>query len=138
MTRRSRRFGGYTREQLRQSYAEAWRKHLARSPLTPLESHDRRRDRRAPGVSSPSSSDADGRSAFEPAAAERRRESVFTYGAASCGSRAGVRSTGRRESASCSAHLQARLGDAHGAEHALMEALAETLWEAQRDGQSAR
>ena len=30
--------GGYTREQLRQSYADAWRKHLAGSPLTPLES----------------------------------------------------------------------------------------------------
>jgi Domain of unknown function (DUF1841) len=31
-------FGGYTREQLRSSYAEAWRKHLARIPVTPLES----------------------------------------------------------------------------------------------------
>ena len=34
----SQAFGGYTREQLRSSYAEAWRKHLARVPLTPLES----------------------------------------------------------------------------------------------------
>jgi hypothetical protein len=31
--------------------------------------------------------------------------------------------------------LAARLGSAHDAEHALMEALAETLWEAQRSGQ---
>jgi hypothetical protein len=30
-------FDSYTREQLRQTYAEAWRKHLAHSPLTPLE-----------------------------------------------------------------------------------------------------
>jgi Domain of unknown function (DUF1841) len=30
--------------------------------------------------------------------------------------------------------LQSRLGDAHSAEHVLMEALAETLWEAQRVG----
>ena len=30
--------GGHTRRQLRQSYADAWRKHRARSPLTPLES----------------------------------------------------------------------------------------------------
>src|ERR1700722_2122751 len=27
----------HSREQLRQTYADAWRKHLARSPLTPLE-----------------------------------------------------------------------------------------------------
>jgi Domain of unknown function (DUF1841) len=30
--------------------------------------------------------------------------------------------------------LTARLADEHDAEHVLMEALAETLWEAQRDG----
>jgi hypothetical protein len=30
--------------------------------------------------------------------------------------------------------LQALYGDAHDAEHVLMEALAETLWEAQRSG----
>jgi hypothetical protein len=31
-------------------------------------------------------------------------------------------------------HRLAALGDAHGADHVLMEALAETLWEAQRSG----
>ncbi len=30
-------FDSYTREQLRQTYANAWRKHLAHTPLTPLE-----------------------------------------------------------------------------------------------------
>src|SRR5580693_2626514 len=30
-------FDSHSREQLRQAYADAWRKHLARSPLTPLE-----------------------------------------------------------------------------------------------------
>src|SRR5258707_6658399 len=30
-------FDSYTRERLRQTYADAWRKHLAHSPLTPLE-----------------------------------------------------------------------------------------------------
>src|SRR5580700_11522876 len=30
-------FDTHTREQLRQAYAEAWRKHLAQTPLTPLE-----------------------------------------------------------------------------------------------------
>ena len=30
-------FDSHTREQLRQTYADAWRKHLAHSPLTPLE-----------------------------------------------------------------------------------------------------
>ena len=32
--------------------------------------------------------------------------------------------------------LQARYGDAHRAEHALMEALGEELWTAQRDGRA--
>ena len=32
--------------------------------------------------------------------------------------------------------LTARLGDVHDAEHALMESLAETLWEAQRSGRA--
>ena len=32
--------------------------------------------------------------------------------------------------------LQARYGDAHRAEHALMEALGEELWTAQRDGRT--
>src|ERR1700678_288914 len=30
-------FDSQTRDQLRQAYADAWRKHLERSPLTPLE-----------------------------------------------------------------------------------------------------
>ena len=32
--------------------------------------------------------------------------------------------------------LQQRYGDVHEAEHAMMEALAETLWEAQRNGRA--
>ena len=30
-------FGAYTRDELRRSYADAWRKYVARSPMTPLE-----------------------------------------------------------------------------------------------------
>src|ERR1700729_1773823 len=30
-------FDGYSRDQLRLAYAQAWAKHLARSPLSPLE-----------------------------------------------------------------------------------------------------
>ena len=30
-------FASYTRDQLRQTYTEAWKKHLQRSPLSPLE-----------------------------------------------------------------------------------------------------
>ena len=29
---------GYTRDELRRSYADAWKKYEARAPLTPLES----------------------------------------------------------------------------------------------------
>jgi hypothetical protein len=34
------------------------------------------------------------------------------------------------------AKLSARLGDAHAAEHTMLEALAEALWEAQRAGRA--
>jgi len=30
-------FGAYSRDELRRSYADAWRKYVARSPMTPLE-----------------------------------------------------------------------------------------------------
>ena len=45
-------FDAYSREQLRRSYAEAWAKHLAHSPLTPLEAAgDHRCDRgRIPSI----------------------------------------------------------------------------------------
>ena len=115
---------------------DAWRK--APRPRAPdaARGADRRCDRAASRIPARSLQNLDGSRRRSSRRGRRRGESFFTYGAASRGSRAARRSTGRRESASLHRTLQARLGDAHDAEHALMEALAETLWEAQRDGRA--
>lgn len=126
-------FGGYTREQLRSSYAEAWRKHLGRIPMTPLESLIAEVIAGHPEYQ-PLVSDAAAAQAFESAAGSGAQNPFLHMGLhlavreqLSIDRPPGVRQIRQA--------LAARLGDEHEAEHVLMEALAETLWEAQRGGQ---
>ena len=74
--------GAYTRDQLRQSYADAWRKHLARSPLTPLEALIADVLVLHPEYQA-LVQDAPAALAFDPPAGGTAGESFFTYGAAS-------------------------------------------------------
>jgi hypothetical protein len=126
--------GGPTRDQLRQSYADAWRKHRARAPLTPLESmivaviegH---------AEYHPVVEDLPAAAAFETPAGGGAENPFLHMGLhlavreqLSIDRPPGIRDLHRT--------LQAQLGGAHDAEHALMEALAETLWQAQRDGRA--
>jgi hypothetical protein len=127
----SQAFGGYTREQLRSSYAEAWRKHLARIPVTPLESLIADVIARHPEYQS-LVSDAAAAQAFESSAGGDTENPFLHMGLhlavreqLSIDRPPGVREIQRA--------LAVRLGE-HDAEHVLMEALAETLWEAQRSG----
>ncbi len=126
--------GGHTREQLRQRYADAWRKHRARSPLTPLDSmivdvielHPEYR---------PVVENIDAATGFE-AGAPAPAENPFLHMGLHLAVREQVsvdRPPGIRE---LHRTLQSRFGDAHDAEHALMEALAEILRQAQRDGRA--
>jgi hypothetical protein len=124
-------FDSYSREQLRLTMAQAWAKHSENLPLTPLEAliadvigaHPEYQ-----GVIS----DAQTAIAFEPSVAEA--ENPFLHLGLHLAVREqlsidrppGIRDLHRR--------LQARLGSAHDAEHALMEALGEALWQAQRSG----
>ena len=125
-------FDGYTREQLRLSYAEAWAKHLAAVPLTAQEAQIIDVISAHPeyqGVVS----DVDTALSFEPGSAGVAENPFLHMGLhlavreqLSTDRPPGVRDLHRQ--------LQARYGDSHGAEHALMEALGETLWQAQRNG----
>lgn len=125
-------FGGYTREQLRSSYAEAWRKHLARIPMTSLESIIADVIAHHPEYQS-LVGDAGAVQAFE-SSAESAAENPFLHMGLHLAVREQLsidRPPGVRQVRQA---LAARLGDEHDAEHVLMEALAETLWEAQRSG----
>lgn len=128
----SQAFGGYTREQLRSSYAEAWRKHLARVPLTPLESLIADVIAHHPEYQA-LVGDAQAVQAFDPSPGTAA-ENPFLHMGLHLAIREQLsidRPPGVRQ---IQQTLTARLGDGHDAEHVLMEALAETLWEAQRDG----
>ena len=125
-------FDSYTREQLRLTYAEAWRKHLAHSLLTPLEAmitdvigaHPEYQavvgDQEAAMAAAPDHSGNAENPFLHMGLHMAVREQV------SIDRPPGIRELHRQ--------LQARHGDLHRAEHMLMEALGETLWQAQRAG----
>jgi hypothetical protein len=126
-------FAGISREQLRAQYVEAWRKAQAGLPLTPLEAlicdvialH---------GEYQALLGDAERAAAFEPDATHAAQNPFLHMGLhlaireqISIDRPAGIRHTAER--------LRARFG-AHEGEHALMQVLGETLWEAQRSGRA--
>jgi Domain of unknown function (DUF1841) len=127
-------FDNHTREQLRRAYAETWAKHLARSPLTPLEAliadvivaHSEYQSIVA---------DVDTALAFEPDASGAADNPFLHMGLhlavreqLSIDRPPGIRDLHRQ--------LQTRFGEPHLAEHALMEALGEELYLAQRNGRA--
>lgn len=125
-------FDPYSREQLRRSYADAWRKRRQGTPLTPLEAliadvigaHPEYRAL---------VDDADAAVAYEPSSGGAAENPFLHMGLhlaireqVSTDRPPGIRDLHRQ--------LQARCGDLHRADHVLMEALGETLWQAQRAG----
>ncbi len=125
-------FDSYTREQLRRSYADAWRKHLARTPVSPLEAMIADVIGAHPNYHA-IVADGDTAVGFEPSTADSG-ENPFLHMGLHLAVREHVsidRPPGLR---ALHGRLQARFGDPHRAEHVLMEALGETLWQAQRDG----
>jgi hypothetical protein len=127
-------FDGYSRDQLRLAYAEAWAKHLAGLPLTPLEAQIAD----VIGVHPEYQhvvADADSAIAFEQNAAGVADNPFLHMGLhlaireqVSIDRPPGIRDLQRQ--------LKSRHGDVHLAEHILMEALGEELWLAQREGRA--
>lgn len=127
-------FDNYTREQLRLTYAQSWAKYVARSPLTPLEASVADVIGLHPEYQR-IVSDTDAVLSFEqgfPGGAEN----PFLHMGLHMAVREQVsidRPPGIRV---LQGQLQKQYGDAHIAEHALMEALAEELYGAQSIGQA--
>ncbi len=126
-------FDSQSRDQLRQSYLDAWRKSVSGALLSPLEVLIAD----VVGVHpeyQPVLQDAGRALALDPAA--QPGENPFLHMGLHMAVREQVaidRPPGVRE---LHARLRAASGDEHRADHLLMEALAETLWEAQRAGRA--
>jgi hypothetical protein len=125
-------FDTHSRDQLRRSYAEAWAKHLAGTPLSPLEAmicdviglHPEYQGIVANPIAA---------ATFEPNAHGDADNPFLHMGLhiavreqLSVDRPPGVRDLYRQ--------LQLKQGGVHDAEHVLIEALGQTLWQAQRDG----
>ena len=125
---------GYSRDQLRKAYTEAWRKHIDRAPMSVQEASIAAIIELHPEYQALIADPATAL-AFEAGPATGRQNPFLHLGL-----HLAVRdqlAVDRPPSVQAvHQQLKARLGDAHAAEHALMEALGEVLWQANRDGRA--
>ncbi|HYM29225.1 MAG TPA: DUF1841 family protein [Steroidobacteraceae bacterium] len=123
-------FAAEGREQLRRRYLEAWRKFSARAPLEPLEAQLAAVIAEHPEYIAWLETGAEALAAEFPP--EGGRANPFLHMGLHLAIREQVATDRPAGIARLHAALSQRLG-AHAAEHAMLEPLAETLWEAQRD-----
>jgi hypothetical protein len=127
-------FSGQNREQLRQMYLDAWRKYTSRAPLQPLEAQLAAVIAEHPEYvplleSGPQALAAD----YTP---EDGRQNPFLHMGLHLAIREQVATDRPAGIAQLHQALSRRLNDPHAAEHAMLELLAETLWESQRSGRA--
>src|SRR5262249_41249921 len=127
-------FAGQNRDQLRRMYLEAWRKFSQRAPLEPLEAQ-------VAAVIAEHPEDVPWLQSAEQALTadftpEGGQQNPFRHMGLPLAIREQVATNRPAGIATIHAALSKRLGSAHAAEHAMLEPLAETLWEAQRSGRS--
>jgi len=118
---------GQDRTELRRMYADAWRKHLAKEPLSPLEAQIAAVIEWHPEYQNDVSS-ADLDKDYLP---DGGRTNPFLHMGLHLGIREQVATDRPAGIAAVHTQLLGSSGDAHLAEHQMIEALAETLWEAQ-------
>ncbi len=125
-------FSDHSREQLRRMYLEAWRKFGARAALEPLEAQLAAVIAEHPEyIGWLESGEAVLGAEFTPAGG---RQNPFLHLGLHLAIREQVATDRPAGVTRIHADLSRRFGDAHAAEHAMLEPLAETLWEAQRSG----
>jgi hypothetical protein len=124
-------FAGQNRDQMRRMYLEAWRKFNARAPLEPLEGQLAAVIAEHPEyVTWLEAGEAALGTEFTP---EGGQQNPFLHMGLHLAIREQVATNRPTGIAEVHQKLSARLG-VHDAEHAMLEPLAETLWEAQRQG----
>lgn len=125
-------FGGQNRDQLRRMYLETWRKFTQRAPLEPLEAQVAAVIAEHPEyVPWLEKGDAALGAEFTP---ESGRQNPFLHMGLHLAIRDQVATDRPPGIAGIHQSLTKRHGDPHAAEHAMLESLAETLWESQRHG----
>src|SRR5215469_11776093 len=121
-------FAGESRELLRRRYLTAWRKFSAREPLEPLEAQIAAVIAEHPEYLPWLEAGEEALAAeFTP---EGGRQNPFLHMGLHLAIREQVATNRPAGIASIHEALSKRLGNAHAAEHAMLEPLAETLWEA--------
>jgi Domain of unknown function (DUF1841) len=126
-------FAGQNREQLRRMYLESWRKFNARAPLEPLEAQLAAVIAEHPEyIAWLEAGDSAALGAeFTP---EGGQENPFLHMGLHLAIREQVATNRPAGITEIHGRLATRLGGAHKAEHAMLEPLAEAIWEAQRQG----
>jgi hypothetical protein len=125
-------FAGQSREQMRRMYLDAWRKFSAHEPLEPLEAQLAAVIAEHPEYIAWLESGEDTlRAEFTPAGGQ---ENPFLHMGLHLAIREQVATNRPAGISDIHQKLSKRLGNAHAAEHAMLEPLAETLWDAQRQG----
>ena len=122
---------GQDRNELRRMYADAWKKRCENLPLTPLETQIADAFEMHPEYHEELvSGDLD--KDYTP---DGGRENPFLHMGLHLGVREQVSTDRPAGIKAVHETLTARSGDVHAAEHAMIECLAETLWEAQANNQ---
>src|SRR5262249_55724978 len=126
-------FAGQSRDQLRRMYLESWRKFSQRVPLEPLEAQVAAVVAEHPEYVPWLESDAALAAEFTP---EGGQQNPFLHMGLHLAIREQVATNRPHGITGIHAALSKRMGSEHEAEHAMLEPLAETIWEAQRSGRA--
>jgi hypothetical protein len=127
-------FAGQDRDQLRRMYLDTWRKFNQRVPLEPLEAQVAAVIAEHPEYVPWLESGEEALAAeFTPAGG---RQNPFLHMGLHLAIREQVATNRPQGIASIHDTLSKRMSNVHAAEHAMLEPLAETLWEAQRNGRA--
>ena len=122
---------GEDRNELRQMYADAWRKRCDRQPMAPLEIQIADVVEMHPDYHG----DVTGDDLDRDYTPDGGQTNPFLHMGLHLGIREQVATNRPAGISAIHKAVSARLGDIHAAEHAMIECLAETLWEAQSSNQ---
>ena len=121
---------GQDRNELRQMYADAWKKHVDKNPMTPLEAQIAAVVEVHPEYHDAVAGDLD--KDYTP---DGGQTNPFLHMGLHLGIREQVATDRPAGITAIFKALAARNGNPHEAEHLMIDCLAETLWESQRQNQ---